>query len=85
MNCPNLCGQYKKGFLKKNLKFKQQTDFVFKAESVLFLFVYIDDCRSGYTQLWELQLCSDFLFFLSFSNRNQNKIYILPWHIFLWS
>ena len=37
MNCPKLCGQYKKTPLWQiKLNFKKQTDFVFLAESVLF-------------------------------------------------
>ena len=36
LNCPRLCRQYKNSLIGRKLNFKQQTDFVFQAESVLF-------------------------------------------------
>ena len=36
LNCPRLSRQYKNSLIGRKIKFKQQTDFAFQAESVLF-------------------------------------------------
>ena len=36
VNCPRLSRQYKNSLIGRKIKFKQQTDFAFQAESVLF-------------------------------------------------
>ena len=52
LNCPRLCRQYKKTLVDvENKIVKQQTDFVFQTESVLFLFEYDSYCRSLCIQL----------------------------------